>query len=108
MGKQGERVPPTHFEPGQDQKLVDACLGANVNFIRVMDKPTWNMCTNIEWQSCLVQGKLPGQQGNEAMFARAPKSLTMHELRHPPDPCTGDCNWGLAPSDIYFWETCFF
>ena len=85
------------------------CLAARHNFIRVFDAPPWTMCTNIEWQTCVAQGKLPNQGGNGATFARAPKSLTMEELWDPPDPClSGNCQWGFATSDVFFWEVCFF
>ena len=68
-----------------------------------MDDPRWNMCTNIEWQSCLVQGLLPGQTGrtprhNDAQFAVAPKDMTMEEMRNP----------SVFTSPIFYWEVCFF
>jgi len=102
-------VPPTQFMWAEDQKLIDSCVPAGRNIIRVMDEPWWAMCTNIEWQACLMQGMLPGQVANEAQFARAPKWLNLAEFWSPLDPCrTGDCNLGFATSDVYFWEVCYF
>jgi hypothetical protein len=85
------------------------CLPSKHSFIRVLDEPWWSLCTNVEWQACLVQGELPRQAGNDAKFARAPKALLMEEFWVPPDPCrTGSCATGYATSDVFFWEVCFF
>lgn len=89
-------------------------MAARRNVIRVLDDPQWKMCTNIEWQTCLVTGALPGQDGNAAEFAKAPKELTLDEFRRPPafTSCwaggTGDCYRGFATSDVFYFEVCFF
>ena len=56
----------------------------------------------------MAQGRLPGQLENQALFARAPKTLMIEDLRNPPDPCNAGCDWGWTTSDIFFWEVCFF
>ena len=111
----GHATPPMTYDdrvPGEDRKLVEMCLTAKKNFIRVLDGPMWTLCTNIEWQSCLVQGLLPGQSGqthrrNDVYFATAPKRVPMRWLRDPPSVCLSGCEWGFSSSDIFFWEVCF-
>jgi len=102
---------PSKYVWGKTQTLVDACLPSGLNFIRVMDAPSWTMCQNIEWEACVAQGTLPGQASNEAVFATAPKSLRLDEFRIPSEPCRANrkksCDYGFASDDVFFFEVCF-
>uniref|UniRef100_A0A7S0PW40 Apple domain-containing protein n=2 Tax=Coccolithus braarudii TaxID=221442 RepID=A0A7S0PW40_9EUKA len=105
MAERGVREPPP-WRNADFQQIVDACLLAQFNVIRVFD--WWNACRNLEWQMCVILGKLPGQpafngtvknfQRGEIRFATAPSNLVIEQLRHPPEIAV----------DIFFLETCFF
>lgn len=109
----GHPVPPSSFELGEHEKLIAACLEAKRNFLRINK---WNLCVNVEWQACLVRGKLPGlTDGNAAQFARAPYTLTMEEFRKPTPACASEAECkrkqliGAFPTGhVFFWEVCFF
>ena len=69
----------------------------------------WNMCRNLQWVSCAVQGRLPGQGSAGIRFAKPPKDLDTREFDNP--SLAG--SWWTEPhwqhyavSDVFFGEVC--
>jgi len=105
-----------------NQELARRCVEANLNILRIMFSCTeckgaragWNMCRNLQWVACAVQGRLPGQSSNAVRFAKPPKELDTRWLDNP-DLVTGPPGdrWWFEPhynhyavSDIFFGEVC--
>ena len=83
--------------------LARRCVDANENVLRVMGG--WNMCVNLQWQTCAIKGLLHGQGNRKMHFSIAPKDLDMNIFRNP-WACVGNCETNYAISDVYFVEIC--
>ena len=83
--------------------LARRCVEANENVLRVTSG--WNMCMNLHWQLCAVQGRLHGQSNGRMHFSIAPKDLDIG-IFESPESCIGGCDGGYAISDVYFAEVC--
>lgn len=101
-----------HVKGFSQQELATRCIRSHNNILRmVASKWQWNMCQNLVWQLCVVQGKLPGQGSSQLRFAPAPKHLEMREWEHPTSwPCgNGACPAGrYAVGDVYYAEIAVF
>lgn len=96
------------------------CANSNNNILALWgDRLQYNICRNLEWQTCAAQGKLPGQGGVGMRFAYAPMDLDLNayggagkELGHcrgwKPDYMPQGCPDGYATDDIFFLEVCLF
>ena len=91
---------------GDNNALASRCVDANENVLRVMGG--WNMCVNLQWQTCAVKGLLHGQgAGRQMRFSIAPNALDLTLFHNPPRGCVnGDCRQGYAVSDVYYVEVC--
>ena len=63
---------------------AERCVRANVNILSLYgDEIPYNVCRNVEWQTCAAMGSLPGQGegrgGNVLRFAKAPRNLQPHK-----------------------------
>ena len=60
----------------------------------------WNMCRNVEWMHCVVQGKANwgGGGSGEIIFSHAPKFLNIDDFNLQP-------GW-YVENDIYYLEVC--
>ena len=94
------------------------CVAANVNILSLYgNRVPYNICRNLEWQTCAAKGMLPGQGTPAIRFATAPSSLdpagaTGKPLGQckgwvPSTPPTGGV-YGFATDDIFFLEVCLF
>ena len=94
------------------------CVLANVNILSLYgDQIPYNVCRNLEWQTCAAMGLLPGQGtgrgGDVLRFAKAPRNLEPFSGDRPigacfgyhPDGCGDD---GYSSSDIFFLEACYY
>lgn len=96
------------FDGDFNDELAHRCVAANQNILRLLSpRVGWNMCQNLDWVLCAVQGKLPGQGTRDMHFATAPKDL---DFRVFEDPGRGKAWWmephekHFAVSDVYFAE----
>ncbi|KAJ1615924.1 hypothetical protein T492DRAFT_77317 [Pavlovales sp. CCMP2436] len=80
-----------------------SCTHANLSILSLFgQRPAYNMCRNLEWISCTVQGKLFKQKNAELIFTLPPHMLSIAEL------------WAVAHSkvgtystkSVYLLETC--
>ena len=86
------------------------CIRASLNILRLIStERSWNMCQNLEWIQCALQGLLPGQKSPLMKFAHAPRDLDTRDYEDPSR--TG--SWWLDPhdthyavSDVFFAEVC--
>jgi hypothetical protein len=83
-----------HFEHYTPQW---ACPQAGLNVLRI---DTWNMCRNVEWIVCLIQGKANRGGGGDGqiLFTFAPSALDLDGFNSRPN--------SYVESDIYFVEIC--
>jgi hypothetical protein len=89
----------------QDNKgLANRCTDANENVLRVMGG--WNMCLNLQWQTCAMHGRLHGQGNKKMHFSIAPKDLDIDIFRNVQQCVGGSCDVSYAISDVYFGEVC--
>jgi len=74
-----------------------ACRGAHLNILRTGN---WNMCRNVEWMHCVVQGKANwgGGGSGEIIFTHGPKFLNIDAFNAQP-------GW-YVENDIYYLEVC--
>ena len=93
------------------------CIASNVNILSLYgDDIPYNVCRNIEWQTCAAMGKLPGQgtgRGSDVLrFAKAPRNLEPRSGDRPLGACFGyhpeGCDKGYSSSDIFFLEACYY
>ena len=117
--EQGAR---TWFEakggPYRNDGHANQCVRANVNILSLYgDQIPYNVCRNVEWQTCAAMGRLPGQgQGrgtNILRFAKAPRNLEPRGGDRPIGACFGyhpaGCGTtGYSSSDIFFLEACYY
>ena len=104
------------------------CTLGNYNILTLNGYlPPYNLCRNLEWQTCAAMGRLSGQGGPKLVFAVAPGSLDPSGLSDLADgngrAGLGNCaGWvrgdrdavgkprrrGYANDDIFFLEVCLF
>ena len=114
------RVAHRASAPGyaKDWTHATRCVAANVNILSLYgNRVPYNICRNLEWQTCAAKGMLPGQGTPAIRFATAPSSLdpagaTGKPLGQckgwvPSTPPTGGV-YGFATDDIFFLEVCLF
>ena len=96
---------------------AERCIRANVNILSLYgDQIPYNICRNVEWQTCAATGRLPGQGegrgGNVLRFAKAPRNLQPHKGDRVIGGCYGyhpaGCMLGYSSSDIFFLEACYY
>ena len=75
---------------------AEKCVSANVNILSLYgDEVPYNMCRNIEWLTCAINGLLPGQGGpsvrggDTLRFAKAPRNLEPSSGDRPIGACFG-------------------
>ena len=62
------------------------CDQAQYNILQLFDPVVkYSSCRNFEWQVCAAQGKLRGQDGDNILFATAPKHMNLNT--YPPFGC---------------------
>ena len=95
------------------------CIAANANILSLYGtRIPYNICRNLEWQSCAARGLLPGQKSKTLIFSRAPNDLDpsgkdghkpLGQCRGwvPPQKPKGGV-YGYATDDIYFLEVCLY
>ena len=109
----GQHVNANFYGPGAH---AERCVAANVNILSLYgDHLPYNICRNLEWQTCAAQGKLPGQGGSAIKFAKAPHTLELVRNNR-----LGVCSgwvparkpeggiYGYATDDIFYLETCMY
>jgi len=75
-----------------------ACMSAGFNILRIGD---WNMCRNVEWMVCVVEGKASydrGDRSREIRFTHPPGQLNIDDFNSRP-------GWYIE-NDIYYLEVC--
>ena len=102
------------------------CANSNNNILALWGNHlVYNLCRNLEWQSCAAQGKLPGQGGVGMRFSYPPGNLDVYD--GGTGKMLGDCrgwkphyaahacgpvgqSWvdAYSTDDIYFLEVCMF
>jgi hypothetical protein len=91
-------------------ELAHRCISANQNILRLLSSRTpWNMCQNLRWTLCAINGLLPGQDQRKLHFATAPRDLKIETWQHPDSwPCdNGVCpDDKFAVGDVFFAEVC--
>ncbi|KAL1511554.1 hypothetical protein AB1Y20_006348 [Prymnesium parvum] len=108
LGHAADEPPPRGWERAHPAW----CVGAGFNILAIFSG-TYNLCTNLKWQVCAAQGRLPGQEGDAVIkFARAPADMPISEGPHPFGKCSGfkpkGCDFGYGTDDIYFLELCLY
>ena len=79
---------------------------AGFNMLRLDVEMGWNMCRNLEWVVCALQGMLPGQGGKRKIrFATKTKLILERFLNRNLD-CEDDekCELGYMLEDVFFVE----
>jgi hypothetical protein len=94
-----------------DGQHAESCVHANMNILSLYgDRIPYNLCRNLEWQTCAAQGLLPGQGNAAIAFARAPKMLHPDgSTGKPLGQCRGwvpsrppeDGIYGYATDDVF-------
>ena len=102
------------------------CANSNNNILALWgDRLVYNLCRNLEWQTCAALGKLPGQGGFGMRFSYPPGNLDVYD--GGTGKMLGDCRgWkpayaakacgpvgkkhtdAYSTDDIYFLEVCMF
>lgn len=91
-----------------NHKIAERCRRAHRNVLRLLGgSDRWDMCQNLQWQMCALQGKLPGQDGDTRVaFATAPRALLRewwdNPSSHPTWGCCGPNKFSVG--DVYFAE----
>ena len=104
---------------------AERCVKANLNILSLFgSRVPYNVCRNLEWQTCAAQGRLPGQGSAGIRFAKAPR--TLDATGSSGKPLDGCCGWlpnstlppwstahrqhayGFATDDVFFLEVCVF
>ena len=97
---------------------AECCVKHSMNILSLYgQRLPYNICRNLEWQTCAARGLLPGQKARRIVFAQAPNSVA-------PDGSTGKplgvCGgwtppgapkggiFGYATEDIFYLEVCMF
>ena len=102
---------------------AERCVRANLNILSLHgERLPYNICRNLEWQTCAALGKLPGQGtkldgtfSRTIKFAKAPNTLELVRNNR-----LGVCSgwvpskkpeggiYGYATDDIFYLETCLY
>lgn len=97
---------------------AENCVRANLNILALYgERLPYNLCRNLEWMVCAAKGILPGQGGNQILFAKHPWWLFPDGRSGKPlNQC---CGWapdgvgkpesgvyGYTTDDIYYLEIC--
>lgn len=112
----GETPPKREREPGDEDgpgvecpegiDFVNAGFHTGVQMLRLDASEGWNMCRNLEWISCALQGELPNQNGGKVRFATG-VNQGVEEYLFRDDKCDDDndaCLSEIEMEDIYFAE----
>jgi hypothetical protein len=84
--------------------FVDAGYEAGHNMLRLDARFGWNMCRNLEWVVCAIQGHLPNQGEGKIRFATTPR-LNIENYIFAEVGCSNeDCAHGYSVDDIFFVE----
>jgi len=85
--------------------IVHTSMEAGYTILRLGTKH-WNMCRNLEWVICSLQGMLPGQKGTDGgiHFAVPPSTLDVGDFVNRNKTCQGRCDSGYREKDIYMME----
>ena len=99
---------------------AERCVAANLNILSLYGtRVQYNICRNLEWQSCAAMGLVPGQsrETKTIRFAKAPRDLLRPSLMAtrlgqctgwvPTNPPSGGY-YGYATDDIFFLEVCLY
>jgi len=103
-----------HNEVDNGGMHAKKCVQANVNILSLYgDQIPYNVCRNVEWQTCAARGSLPGQGSNTIMFSFAPKDLQLRGGESPLGSCNSyapqGCPYeGYASGDIFYMEVCWY
>ena len=93
-----------------NHELAHRCKEASENILRLLSvRVPWNMCQNLQWVLCSLQGLLPRQKGRKFHFATTPQDLEIGVWEHPTTwPCNEEeCGVNkFAVGDVFFAETC--
>jgi len=86
-----------HHGGGNQNDPGTACMDAGFNILRIGN---WNMCRNVEWMICVVQGKATwGMDGDgEIIFTYRPSLLDIDDFNSRPGY--------YIENDIYYLEVC--
>uniref|UniRef100_A0A7S4MF62 Uncharacterized protein n=1 Tax=Prymnesium polylepis TaxID=72548 RepID=A0A7S4MF62_9EUKA len=96
------------------------CADSNNNILALWgNRLQYNLCRNLEWQTCAAKGLLPGQGGYGMRFSYRPGDLDVYD--GGTGKKLGDCRgWkpeyaaavcgtdGYSTDDIYYLEVCMF
>ena len=92
LGRDPDDEPPA----GWQRAHPEWCASANHNILALYsNKPSYNICRNLEWQTCAAMGRLPGMdsgkgQKRNIVFSVAPRDLKIsHTTHHPFGRCSG-------------------
>jgi len=96
---------------------AESCRRGSLNILSLHGAwVPYNICRNLEWLYCAINGQLPGQGSRTLVFARAPRTLDYDDGNDKVlDDCRGwrppwysrDCREdGYATDSIFFLETC--
>ena len=97
---------------------AECCVKHNYNILSLYGwRVPYNICRNLEWQTCAAKGLIPGQKDRKIVFAIEPRGVT-------PDGSNGRklgvCGgwtpaktpiggaFGYATEDIFYLEICLF
>ena len=93
-----------------NEELAHRCVAANQNILRRLSpRMPWNMCQNLRWTVCAVNGLLPGQDQHNIHFATPLSELSVETWEHPDSwPCEdGECPEDkFAVGDVFYAEVC--
>ena len=101
---------------GNGMGHASRCVAANMNILSLYgDRLPYNICRNLEWQTCAAQGKLPGQGDSTIKFAKAPRTLDLVRNNRlgvcsgwVPSQVPKGGIYGYATDDIFYLETCMY
>ena len=103
FGFKESMVDVCHQHGGYGGDPGGACMSANLNILRLAPQD-WNVCRNVEWMHCVVQGQgcWGGGCTNEIIFTYSPRELDIEDFNSRPgyyienDICAQS---GLEPGD---------
>ena len=90
------------------------CIQSSNNILSLHGQNVpYNICRNLEWQTCAAKGLLPGQGGRTIRFAYEPRQLIPNGGFNTLGQCQGwvpsrGGGFGYATADIFYLEVCMF
>ena len=83
-----------HFHQPSLRHRFARCIAANENILRILgtSEGAWNMCMNLHWMGCAINGRLPGQLGRKMHFSIPPGALDLQVFDHPSSCVNGACD----------------